>query len=506
MYQYTREVKHPVTGETVVHTSETHWDSISNGLTEWLDQWYYTQVHISAQQYNDWITLAAGADTDAACYIMGIQQEADLLWAEVRTIKATLKLSLVDTPNPSWQNMKVSYHRCPSRYFGDKPRMTMSLQGFLQKILRIEPTQDILEKIHKVAFWQPPMPKSSDFTFGWCDGDSSNASEVFTRVYTNITPQGYSDMYPSVLGSCMRHKSWDFRGETIGANGDYPHPVTAYCTPDIAIAWLEDANGYTVARTLINKVKRTLVRHYCIASGECNCETHRKNYWQGLRDILESHIADIGEYDLDEDTGLLGCSMKSIEILDGDAWIAPYVDGNYKLLNLETMKITDERCDQWISCDQHMPPTCSTNGLNLPGEYTCWHCGEYFDDNPYYYNDHIICECCYENNYGYCECCDSTVPNDDLYRVEDIWGYYCEDCLSGTFVCAYCNNRYHTDSEAGTNEHGESVCNRCAERHYIYCAHCDTLYDPDDVTDHDGDWLCDDCYTEATKELEATNE
>lgn len=505
MYEHTRTVVHPITGESIVHTSEVPWGSLACGLTEWLDQWYHTTVHISQAKNSAWIELCASADTGAAAFIMKLNRPPEALsWVEARTIRATLQVSMVDTPNPSWQNMKVGYHRCPSRYFGDKPRMTMSMQGFLQKILRIEPTQDLLERIHQVRFYGAPRPKAENFEFRWYRGDSPCAEQVFTKVYTNIPTGLYTDRYPSVLGSCMRHRTWGLRDMTIG-DPPYSHPAATVATHDVAIAWLEDKQGYTVARTLVNLKTKTLVRFYAVASRDCTCETHRQHYFRDLVEILKANLPD---YTLDESTGLLGCRVKPYEI-DDDEWVSLYLDGDSKYIDLNSMTVVGSKTSRYIHSSNHMPPVCGTNESEVvEHQYTCWECGEHFSDDPYYYGDHILCGYCYERNYGYCECCDSTTHNDDLYYIEDIGSHYCSDCLSETFVCECCDSRFHNDSEAGTDEHGYSVCTRCAERNYSMCDHCDTLYSQDDITEYGGEYLCPECYDEAvaSDQKEISNE
>jgi hypothetical protein len=505
MFEPIVTVVHPDTGESVIHTSEVPFDSLACGLTEWLKEWYHTAVHISTPKNSAWISLNAGCDTDITTFIMSLDRTPEALsWVETRTIRATLQVTMVDTPNPSWQNMKVSYHRCPARYFGDKPRMTMSMQGFLQKILRIEPTQGLLETIHEMRFYQPPMPVASDYEFRWYRGDNPCAEQVFTKVYTNIPSGLYRDHYPSVLGSCMRHRTWEFRDMTIG-DPPYRHPAATVATPDIAIAWLEDKRGYTVARTLVNLKTKTLVRVYAVASLECTCETHRQRYFDGLAEILKSHMPD---YTLDESTGLLECRVNPYEIVDG-AWVALYLDGLHKVVDLDSMTVVSCRTNKYIISDHHLPPVCGTNGSNVEAHLcTCWDCGEGFGGDPYYYNDHTLCEYCYENNYGYCECCDSTVPTDDLYYIEDLDCHYCSACLGDTFTCVHCDNRFHIESEEGTTEHDEFVCTDCALRHYSVCDHCEHLYPNGDTTEYDGECLCPDCYAEAvaTDEKEISNE
>ena len=129
--------------------------------------------------------------------------------------------------------------------------------------------------------------------------------EDIIRVYTNVDPYDnmYEDIYPSPWGSCMRREEWSYDGYSIGVDCDYSHPVVAYATEDIDLAWVTDkSTGKTLARCLINNREHTVSRIYALG---LNLKTYdyQKRSQKELKDKLTEFIG----LPVDEHTGLRNC-------------------------------------------------------------------------------------------------------------------------------------------------------------------------------------------------------
>jgi len=97
---------------------------------------------------------------------------------------------------------------------------------------------------------------------------------------------------------------------------------------------------------------------------------------------------------------------------------------------------------------------------------TCDNCGdELNEDEAYYFNDNRLCSGCYHDIAFYCDRCDNDRSLEDaVYIYKDY----------NTFL--------------------QTVCQRCAERHYISCENCEKYYEEDYVSCYDDrSYFCDHC-------------
>ena len=61
-------------------------------------------------------------------------------------------------------------------------------------------------------------------------------------------------------------------------------------------------------------------------------------------------------------------------------------------------------------------------------------------------------------------------------------------------TCAECGIVMDVDGhEPYQRADGEYICDSCREKYYVYCSECDELVHEDDVTEVDGEWVCEDC-------------
>lgn len=85
-----------------------------------------------------------------------------------------------------------------------------------------------------------------------------------------------------------------------------------------------------------------------------------------------------------------------------------------------------------LSCGRHMVSLSSNMSCDECAGYTyCEHCGEAcYEEEMYYLDGDLICECCFEDEAIYCGGCDESYNhyNVDMTWDEDNQEYYCPDC------------------------------------------------------------------------------
>lgn len=230
-------------------------------------------------------------------------------WLKLRTMDMTMDNK---GKNPVFQSVKLRYHGDWTRLFTGRPKVTMSLQGWLEQHLGVAPSTELLKRCLSALsddMWD------LEEKFHLVYGDLSTANdELFTRVYTKPAPGGAPCV--NVNGSCMKHTDWP--------ECDDHHPVEAYNHPSIGLAWIEDDEGRTRCRTLVNKERKTYSRVY--TSGQTSDEGTKLQL--GFERLLkEQGLAP------DYNTGLRGCTLQVIELEYGDRMLAPYIDGGYYMVD-----------------------------------------------------------------------------------------------------------------------------------------------------------------------------
>jgi len=310
---------------------------------------------------------------------------------------STMELFIRDSNNPTWQNIRVRYHRNLYGLIHNRPKVSLSMQGFIRRFFNRETTDEELKDIYEL-FIVPYLERKNldldSLEFHYIRGDEPNAADVITKAYTNVDRRcdTWGDYYPSPLGSCMRHTEWyaDYDVDNyfyIGTTDqcDYSHPVAAYATKDIGLAWLTDSNGFTVARTLVNLTASdenyaglpTAVRVYACCLSSDPDETTRKEHWDEMADHLimklEAHLGH--PVSVDEDRGLLDCTVKPQQYVEKDLWVAPYIDGDHKSVDLDTFRVVscgyEATYGRTIKCDSHNPPVAQETLGRL-----CRQCGQ----------------------------------------------------------------------------------------------------------------------------------
>ena len=325
-----------------------------------------------------WIYLCS-ADMEHKGIVMG--EELIYMPLNEYVVVSTMELFIRDSNNPTWQNIRVRYYRNLYDLIHSRPKVSLSMQGFIRRFFNREVTDEELKDIYEL-FIVPDLERNEldldSLEFHYIQGDEPNAAEVITKAYTNVDRRcdTWGDYYPSPLGSCMRHTEWyaDYDVNDyfyIGTTDqcDYSHPVVAYATKDIGFAWLTDSNGFTVARTLVNLTARdenyaglpTAVRVYACCLSSDPDETTRKEHWDELADhLIEKLKAHLGHpVSVDEDRGLLDCTVNP-QYMGKGLWVAPYIDGDHKSVDLDTFRVVscayEANYGRTIKCDGHNPP------------------------------------------------------------------------------------------------------------------------------------------------------
>ncbi len=237
---------------------------------------------------------------------------------------AFLKLMTLDykldkaNGNPLYQSVHMYYHSTWTRMFREQPRLHISLQAFLKEHLGVTPSNKFLKEcLNAISDSEHDL---EDY-FKIVSGDDPNAPEIFTEVYTNYERGDYGC---SVSASCMKYAAVSFD------DTDGHHPVEAYCSSDIALAYVtHPTTGNTRARALLNLKHNTYARVY--VSGTTNDATRK----------LENAFCKLLEakgFTYSYSTGLRDCHMKLIKLPSGKL-LAPYIDGDSYYVDTTTGKI-----------------------------------------------------------------------------------------------------------------------------------------------------------------------
>ena len=129
--------------------------------------------------------------------------------------------------------------------------------------------------------------------------------------------------------------------------------------------------------------------------------------------------------------------------------------------------------------------------------YTCTHCGcrirdeedvRWVDGEPY-------CDECV----SWCDCCDEYVVGDTTEVASG--RYVCDSCLSAHYrQCIECGEWHRIRRVTYVDSVEDYVCDDCLAERYSSCDACGEPFRSEDLTEHNGRWLCDDCLEEETKE------
>ncbi len=325
-----------------------------------------------------WIYLCS-ADMKHKGIVMG--EELIYMPLNEYVMVSTMELFIRDSNNPTWQNIRVRYHRNLYDLIHNRPKVSLSMQGFMRRFFNREVTDEELKDIYEM-FIVPDLERNNlaldSLEFHYIQGDEPNAADVITKAYTNVDRSCdiWDDYYPSPIGSCMKRTEWyadyDINDHFyIGTTDqcDYSHPVVAYATKDIGFAWLTDSNGLTVARTLVNLTASdenyaglpTAVRVYACCLSSDPDETTRKEHWDEIAEHLimklEAHLGH--PVSVDEDRGLLDCTVKP-QSVEKDLWVVPYIDGDHKSVDLDTFRVVscvyETTYGRTLKCEGHNPP------------------------------------------------------------------------------------------------------------------------------------------------------
>lgn len=221
--------------------------------------------------------------------------------------------------NPPWQDVKVSMENGWYGLLNGRPRVSISLQGFIKSYCRTEATDVFLKDVtNEIVGYVELTVRIKRF-----DGSSAD-DQLIENIYTEYagdrrSPCGSMQTYPSVSGSCMNKKpgcddddSDDFFRHTEGS-----HPTVVYNheSGDIGIAWCEDPHGNTTMRCLLNYKHMTTCRYYGSSSGVLRV-AEEKEFFNQLEAQGFSR----------NDVGLMDCQLKLVNLDEGI--LMPYLDNS----------------------------------------------------------------------------------------------------------------------------------------------------------------------------------
>jgi hypothetical protein len=283
--------------------------------------------------------------------------------------------------------------------------------------------------------------------------------------------------------SCMGGKDADYFH-------DNHHPYEAY---DPALGWhmavYQEADGSFSGRALCNGM--TYVRTYRASSSTYSQTDDRLVQW-----LQEQGYA--------KECGWSGFKLKRIPVRNNSGFLVPYLDGDDKGLTDDMTIVDSNDSDAVWRCD-------NTDGTadEIHGQ-TCEDCAERIGEDDGYWTgrceDHLVCDCCLENNYSrvYGRRGDQYyVHNDDAVCVNDTY-YDCHYLSDNNIVELHDGDYAHTDDAVYIDRDSEwrltddctycehsneyEVTDECVQLHDNEWAHQDDAF----LCEHSDEWYIDD--------------
>lgn len=151
----------------------------------------------------------------------------------------------------------------------------------------------------------------------------------------------------------------------------------------------------------------------------------------------------------------------------------------------------DDGSNRWLSCK-----CCRSEAL------TCYECGcDIDEDEDFYINGHWYCWNCSTT----CDHCGDHIAYGESISDDNI--ELCEYCFNQYYIrCDDCNSliqiRGRRTDDYYVTASGRTICDSCYGDDYFTCDDCGEIYHWNDRFEHDGDYLCEDCYDSAVEEEE----
>jgi len=283
------------------------------------------------------------------------------------------------------------------------------------------------------------------------------SKQRFTLQFAE-TREGIRWVYENGPHSCMGHYASDFETDDV-------HPVEAYATPDIAVAYVYDeVKGQVTARTCVNKNNNTWNRVF------------------GEESLIRHQLEELGfSKDID---ALYGCRL--LRILEDDKFVGPYVDAD------ENWPIVEYDNDYLMVHERGTSVGACYNSYNSGGFIT--------DTRPT------------------CDVCGRQTDSEDMHNCDHCVDDVCDDCVNTThddhILCDHCFNRHtitardedgdftnlYNHEFAVTTRDGETYVDQdCAEQNgHMECEECQELVRDEEILevtneDNRAAHVCDDC-------------
>lgn len=308
--------------------------------------------------------------------------------------------------------------------------------------------------------------KQMDYAFSFCnpikfagplpenftDEDVRRIGDEIERVYTV-----YDESVNALSASCMRSSAREYAGRV---DGERVHPTRAYVSPDLAIAYMTNRSGQTVARALCWPEKKIYSRVYA-SSDAIHVALKALGY---KRSGYYGYEAGVPTFK--------GARMRRIEN-DRGGFIVPYLD--------DQNKYVDDAGD-WLTMygDEIDCETTSgvADGTREDDAYSCEHCGDECSETTTVYLNSARsrsaewCEYCagseafycHGRNEYFCEYVDHSVVDDQIYtdRYLENNANWCDYYDHWTFDRIF---RVVVDEDGDTQSWSEGAC----EKHAVRC-------------------------------------
>jgi hypothetical protein len=293
--------------------------------------------------------------------------------------------------------------------------------------------REVMEKTSPVLI-AGPLPEN--FT----DEDVKRVGDLIEEVYTNYSPN-----HNAVANSCMRYDASQYRARV---DGKIVHPVRAYTSPDLALAYTVDSAGKTTARAVVWPAKKIYSRLYANSDALA-------------RALQAQGYARAGYYENSSGRTFKDARMRRIETDCGN-YLMPYLDNQNKYFDDDGEWLRMEGDDY---CGEVTGGVAESDAC---GRATCDHCGARANEDDM-----------------------RVVYTNDRRTASEMW---CEHCVDSDATYCHGTEEYYDGEEVALTEvDGEWYTERYAEQHAHYCEYYDrTTFEEvtDVIVNDDGDTQC----------------
>jgi len=301
----------------------------------------------------------------------------------------------------------IAYTKDDLKAAADKQSL-ISIQGYVKLLIDAGAIQETEAQEIISAQFAHASALESELKFAYSEDD-------IEAVYTN-----YDENARSVGVSCMRY----YEEHWARVEGNYYHPVRVYGAGDLAVAYLTNDDGQTIARALCWPEKKLYSRVYADTDI--------------LHNLLQAAGYNKSRYYSHEYKSIDGARLLRV-INDNDNLVCPYLDESGHITDMTDYLIIDRTGFNAQKTEGEVP---------LRGEFTCDSCNDNFDTDEDFREVYTNASRTRSQNWcGYCR-------NGYSFYCQGTQEYYSET-VDHTFVDEECYLSIYVERNANYCEYYE---------------------------------------------------